>query len=230
MDKLKKEIKHFLLSEAEETYREFTIKITPNADNVLGVRLPKLRKYAKQLLKKDYESFLNYTPEFFEEKMLQAMIIGYSNKNLKEKLNQIKNFIPKINNWAVCDTFCCGLKFTNKYKKEMWDFLQQYLIKDDEFENRFIFVMFLNFYIEENYLSKIFDIIENYKSDKYYAKMAVAWLISICFIKQEKLTYDFLKKTKLQKEIYNKAIQKIIESNVVKKETKEKIRKLKKPN
>ena len=230
MDKLKKEIKNFLLNEAEEEYKKFTIKITPNADNVLGVRLPKLRKYAKQLLKKDYESFLDYTPEFFEEKMLQAMLIGYSNNELKEKFKQIQNFVPQINNWAICDTFCCGLKFTNIHKATMWEFLQQYLTKDNEFENRFVFVMFLNFYIEENYLSKIFDIIENYKSDKYYAKMAVAWLISICFIKQEKLTYNFLKKTNLQKEIYNKAIQKIIESNAVQKETKEKIRKLKKPN
>ena len=90
-------------------------------------------------------------------------------------------------------------------------------------EQRFIFVMLLSYYIEDKYLKDIFKICEKIKSDEYYVKMAKAWLLSICYVKFKNETYKFLEKTKLDNWTVNKSIQKIRESLRVTKEEKEKI-------
>ena len=64
--------------------------------------------------------------------------------------------------------------------------------------------------------------------DRYYIQMAVAWAISICFIKFYDETKEFMKKSNIEKFTYNKAIQKAIESYRITEEQKEELRKLKK--
>ena len=91
--------------------------------------------------------------------------------------------MPKINNWAVCDTFCAGLKITKKHKEEMFEFLQKYLKSHKEFEIRFGVVMLLDYYIEEKYLNQLFEIFDSIENKEYYVQMAIAWAISICLIK-----------------------------------------------
>lgn len=73
--------------------------------------------------------------------------------------------------------------------------------------------MILDYYIEEEYLEKDFEIFNNINSDYYYVKMAVAWAISICLVKYYNETISYLKNTnKLDQWTYNKAIQKALES------------------
>lgn len=60
--------------------------------------------------------------------------------------------------------------------------------------------------------------------------MAVAWAISIAYIKFPKETMELLKHNELDDFTYNKALQKIIESYRVSDEEKEKIRKMKRNN
>ena len=57
--------------------------------------------------------------------------------------------------------------------------------------------------------------------------MAVAWAVSICFIKFPEKTQILLKSNKLDNFTHNKSIQKIIESYRVDKEVKNELRKLK---
>ena len=140
----------------------------------------------------------------------------------------IEEFIPKIDNWAVCDVFCAGLKITKKNKEEMWDFIQKYLKTDKEFEIRFAIVMILDFYIEEEYLQKNFKIFDNINSQDYYVQMAVAWAISICLIKFYDETIKYLSNANLDTFTYNKALQKAIESYRITDENKEKLRQMKK--
>ena len=64
---------------------------------------------------------------YYEEIMLQGMLIGGAKENFDVIIKYIEEFIPKIDNWAVCDTFCTGLKITKKHKEEMWLFVQKYL-------------------------------------------------------------------------------------------------------
>lgn len=230
--KLKEEITKSLKEKADLKYKEFHSGLCPNTNNILGIRVPVLRQYAKDLLKEhDYEFLLrNIDNKYYEEIMLQGMIIGLSKEKDFEKIKKyIVEFIPKIDNWAVCDTFCAGLKITKKYKEEMWELIGRYLKSEKEFELRFGLVMILDFYIEEKYLQEDFKIFENINSKDYYVQMALAWAISICLIKYYDETLLFLKdkKEKFDKFTYNKALQKGIESFRLTKNQKETLRKIK---
>ena len=233
MDNIKLKIKNKLIELADEKFKIFHSKLCPNTNNILGVKVPVLRNYAKELIKKykTEELLKNIDNQYYEEIMLQGMIIGLSKENDFDVIkSQIKNFIPKIDNWAICDTFCAGLKITKKYKEEMWEFIQDYLKSQKEFYLRFAIVMILDFYIEEEYLEKNFEIFNNIKSDKYYVQMAIAWAVSICLIKYYNETIKYLKskKCKLDDFTYNKALQKARESYRISKEQKEELQKMKK--
>ena len=216
------EIRKRLEQEAEEKYRVFSSALIPNIDNVLGVRIPKLNKLVKELYKTDWKPFLNQPCIYMEETMLQGMLIAKTGD-----FELVKQFVPKINNWSVCDKFCNSLKCVKDNKQQVWKFIQPYLKSKKEYNNRFALVIMLEYFIEEDYLAKMFEILNTFNSKKYYAQMAVAWLVSMCFVEFPKETTEFLKTTKLDDWTYNKSIQKIIESLKVDKPTKQKLKLMK---
>lgn len=226
---MKQKIKEKLLNLADEKYKEFNRGLCPGIENIIGVRVPILRNYAKELAKQyEVEELLKQIDnQYYEEIMLQGMLIGLEKENFKKIQNHIEEFINKIDNWAVCDVFCAGLKITKKYKEEMWQFLQNYLNADKEFELRFAIVMILDFYIEEDYLERIFKIFDGISTQAYYVQMAVAWAISICFIKFFDKTLNYMEIAKLDNFTYNKALQKAIESYRINDEQKNILRGLK---
>ena len=220
---MKNQIKSKLFELADQKYKEFHSSLCPGTENIIGVRVPILRNYAKEL-SKEYEIsqlLQEIDNQYYEEIMLQGMIIGLAKQEFNNFQEQIKQFVPKIDNWAVCDVFCAGLKQTKKYKKEMWTFLQKYLKSDKEFEIRFGVVMTLDYYIEEEYLEKIFCIFDDITSTQYYVQMAVAWAISIALIKFYNQTIKYLENAKLDKFTFNKALQKAIESYRITEEQKQ---------
>lgn len=226
---MKQKIKEELKSLQDKKYKEFHSKLCPGTNNIIGIRIPVLRKYAKTLLKEnDFKLLINnIDDEYYEEIMLQGMLIGLVKSDFYEIKPYIENFIPKIDNWAICDTFCAGLKIAKKYKKEMWNLINKYIVVNKEFYIRFAVVMILDYYIEEEYIEADLEIFNNIKSDKYYVQMAVAWAISICFIKYYDKTIEYMKTANLDKFTYNKAIQKAIESYRITKEQKEILKKMK---
>ena len=157
-------IKQELIQMLDSKYKSFHSNLCPGINNILGIRVPVLREYAKKLIKKySFEELINnIDDEYYEEIMLQGMLIGL---NSKENFNVIKkyieDYIPKIDNWAICDTFCAGLKIVNQNKENMWGFIKQYLDSDQEFYLRFAIVIILDYYIEEKYLEEIFMIFNN---------------------------------------------------------------------
>ncbi len=224
----RKEIQEELFKLQDKKYKEFHSSLCPGIANIIGIRVPVLRKFAKQMLKtKDYNSILKFNPKYYEEAMLQGMIIGLKKEDISIIKKDIENFVPKIDNWAVCDTFCSGLKIIKKYPEDFWKFLEKYLKSNKEFEIRFAIVIILNYYINEKYLSNVLEILNNIRHEGYYVKMAVAWAVSICYIKYPKITMEFLKDCNLDNFTYNKSIQKIIESYRVKNEDKEILKKMK---
>jgi len=213
---------------ADEKYRKFSASLLPNINNLAGVRLPLLRKFAREIAKSDYETFLNCSDcQFMEETMLKGMVIGLLKEPPEKILVRIEKFIPEIDNWSVCDSFCCGLKFAKNNKKAVWNFLQKYLNSEKEFEIRFGVVMLLNFYIDEEYIGRVLEVLGKIETDDYYAEMAVAWAVSMCYVKFEAESLEFLKTAKLSKTIHNKSIQKIIESNRISAGKKAKLKLLK---
>lgn len=207
------EIRAWLISEADEKYQKFASSLLPNIDNVLGVRLPKLRKKAKELAKICVvENLFDYKWEYFEEVLLLGMIIGELKLPFESHLELVRKYVPLINNWSVCDSFCVGLKFVKKDKVKVWEFLQSYLNSEDEFELRFGVVMILNYFVEELWIDRVLDALFKLNSDKYYAQMGIAWAISVCLMKYFDKTYEKLSDVQLSPVIFKKSIQKGCES------------------
>lgn len=226
---MKEEIREKIKELSDEEYRKFHSGLCPGTDNIIGVRVPVLRKFAKQIYnEEDWEKYLSYNNlEFYEEILLQGMIIGFVKQDIKKVQKYISDFVPKIDNWAVCDIFCAGLKITKKYQEQMWEFLQSYLKSEKEFYLRFSIVMMLDYFITEEYIDEVLIKLDTIQNDAYYVKMAVAWAISTCYIKFPQKTLEYLKQNNLDDWTYNKAIQKTIESYRIDKKTKDFLRKMK---
>lgn len=217
-----------LFSMRDLKYKEFHSSLCPDTDNIIGVRIPKLKKIAKELYKNDKYVLTKIGDNYYEEIVLQGLIIALSTESVNKKLKMIEKYVPKIYNWAVCDTFCAAIKIKKKDKEIYFKFLKKYYESNKEFELRFLIVMLLDHYLEEEYLDRVFEIISNIKLDKYYVNMALAWLVSFSYIKFPSETLNKLDTLNLNDWTYNKAIQKIIESKRVSEKDKQMLRKLKK--
>lgn len=225
---MEEEIRKDLFNMQDKKYKEFHSSLSPNVDNIIGVRVPVLRNYAKELIKKYKQEEIKIGDKYYEELLLQGMIIGLQNKeNIENVIVKVNKFVPKINSWGVCDTFCAGLKISKKYQKEMFKVIEKYLKSNKEYELRFAIVMLLDYYINDEYIDTVLKTLNKIKSDKYYVQMANAWAISICLVKYYEKTVEFLGNCNLDNFTYNKAIQKAIESYRITDKQKENLRKMK---
>ncbi|WMJ23835.1 DNA alkylation repair protein [Paludicola sp. MB14-C6] len=213
---------------ADKKYQIFNQRLLPNVNNVIGVRMPLLQKIAIQIVKGNWKEYLTYVnDQYYEETMLKGLVITKVKIDLLEHFELIAEFVPCINNWAVCDSFCAGLKIAKEYPDKVFDFIKPYLLSDNEYNIRFAVVLILFYYINDEYIDTILSLMENIHQDGYYVKMAVAWCISMCYVKYEEKTISFLKHSSLDDFTYNRALQKISESNQVSRDKKAEIRKMK---
>jgi len=213
---------------ADPKYRQFQSGLMPGIDNILGVRLPDIRKVAKELAKGDWRSYIAIAQQdYHEEIMLQGLVIGYAKADVEEILHYVAEFIPKINNWGICDSFCSNLKITKGQLPRVWQFLQPYLNSSAEFEIRFAVVMLLFYYLNDEFMDRVLVSLNKVNLDGYYVRMAVAWAVSICFVRYPEKTMVYLRENNWDDFTFNKALQKISESFCVEKDTKVLIRKMK---
>ena len=112
-----------LIELQDEKYREFNKKLCPDTKlEFLGIRVPVLRKLAKEITKnknEEWKKFLNIDVKFFEERLLQGLIIGYADMSLEEKLEYIEKYVPNVDSWALTDSFIPTLKI-RKTEKKLW--------------------------------------------------------------------------------------------------------------
>lgn len=210
------EIKAYLDKNTDIKYREFHSKLVPNIATFRGVRLPVIRQLAKMISVGDSRSYLDGASlESYEECMLYGLVIGTLKGDFSTIEPYITRFVPYIDNWAVCDCFCASLKMANKRKAEMLDYILPYTDSDSEYEVRFAVVMLMNYYVEDEYIDMLLHRFEHIKKDAYYVKMAVAWAISVCYVRHCAKTLSFLQQNNLDSWTQNKAIQKIVESRRV---------------
>jgi len=223
-----KNIVEELYINSDKQYKEFHSSLCPNIDNIIGVRIPKLREIAKRIAKENPKEFLSKIDDrYYETIMIYGLVIGYMKADLEERQQYLNKFVPKIDNWAICDCCTSTYKFTKENLKGMFQYIQKYLNSEREFEIRFGVVMLMDYYLTDQYIDKVFKILDKIQHEGYYVKMGIAWLISMAFIKYEKETRQFLKSSNLDNFTYNKSLQKIIESNRVPKEIKDEMRKKK---
>jgi len=229
MSDLTKKIRALLIEKQDIKYRDFHKSLcTTSKHAMIGVRVPEVRKIAKDFDVENIEKYIfDDDIKYYEEVLLRGFLIGNKNNNLNNTFKYLEHFIPMIDNWAVCDCTCAGLKITNKNVDEMWNFLQKYITSDKEFEIRFAVVMYLDYYTKSKYLNKIFNQIEQIKNDEYYVKMAIAWFVAEAYTHNRDETLEYIKKSKLNNWTFNKAIQKIRESYRISDEDKDMLNKMK---
>ena len=109
----------------------------------------------------------------------------------------------------------------------MWKFITGFLTSNKEFEIRFMLVMMINYYLENKYIHKVFDILDNIKCDFYYVDMAMSWLLATSLVNNEKDTLEYLKNNNLSDFVVNKAISKANESYRISKELKVMLKQMK---
>lgn len=216
-----------LISIGEEKYKEFHQKLCFTKYEILGIRLPILRKLAKQISKTNKEEFLKYnTSTYYEEVLLEGLVISH----LKEEESFDKYFfdyIKKIDNWAICDTFCNSIKIVEKNPQKYFEIAKNLSVQEDEFIARTGLIIILSHFVKEEYQHEIFKILDTIKSDKYYINMAQSWLVCELYISFPKETECYLRKNKLNAFTQNKAISKIRDSYRITKEEKEYLNTLK---
>ena len=211
--KLNQTLREKLAESAEEKYKKFHQSLVPGLTNMLGVRMPKVRELAKWASKQDWQAeWEELSNNCYEELMIKGILIGYGKLTKEEQANYLKEYVPLINNWGICDCCCSTWKFMKKDQEYWFTFLQPYLKSKNEFEVRFAIVSLLDHFINDIYLERLFHIFDEITHEGYYVRMAVAWAVSICYIKYPKETKDYLKRNTLDDFTHNKAIQKIRES------------------
>ena len=192
-------------------YRDFSKKIiTDTKREIIGVRLPDLRKYAKELAKQEHLN--DFKDKYYEEVLLHGLYIAEYRCSYEEKIKLIDDFLPQIDSWGILDSFTASLKFIRKNRDDYFKYLKKYL-KSTEFIQRYALVCLLDHYIQDDkYMSEILKIIKNTKYDGYYSKMAGAWLLSFMFIKYYDETVEYVLNNKIDDFVYKKGIQKALES------------------
>ena len=159
--------------------------------------------------------------------MIQGLVISHI-KDEKMFYKYFKKHIKKIDNWALCDTFCNSIKIVNKYEEKYFNESIKLALSQQEFISRVGIVIILNHFVKKEYLNTIFDILNKIQSEKYYINMAEAWLVCEMYIKFPNETLEFIKNNNMNTFTYNKSISKIRDSYRVSKDEKEYLKTLKK--
>jgi 3-methyladenine DNA glycosylase AlkD len=219
----------YLISIQDMKYKEFHSSLVLNSQyEIIGIRLPIMRDIAKKIAKGNIEEFLTYAQDkYYEEVMIQGLVIAHI-KDEELFYKYFKKHIVKIDNWALCDSFCSAIKIVRKYEEKYFNEAIKMALNESEFVSRVGLVMLLNHFVNQNNLETIFGTLNKIQSDKFYINMAEAWLVCEIYIKFPKEAKDFIKKNNLNKFAQNKAISKIHDSYRVTKEEKELLNKFKK--
>ena len=243
---MRKDIREQLLTMKEMEYQKFSSALIPGVKQMLGIRLPELRKLAKQIVKTDWKKAIQEEDEYFEERMLHGMVLSYVKADWEEIVPYITEFIALVDNWSVCDSVFMGMTVFQQDREKTWEYIQSYVQSDQEVEIRVALIIMMQHLLkcdekgkkrsrlrvvtmqdlaEGNekkglYLERIFTTLNEVDTRTYYAHMAAAWLLAEAFCCFPYYTYKFLQENNLADRTYNKAIQKIVESHIPTEEVK----------
>lgn len=231
----------------DREYAEFQSKLTPSVEPefFIGVRVPALRKLAKELAKRDAyfkqkaasgiddtfvvgeaASFLQELPhKYYEENMLHGFLLAEI-KDYDMCIAEVERFLPFVDNWAVSDTM--SPKVFAKHKEELLVKIREWIASDKTYTCRFGICMLMRYFLDEDFKDEYLALPAAVHSEEYYVKMMVAWYFATALAKQWDATVPYIEQGKLDKWVHNKTIQKARESFRVTDEHKECLKALRK--
>lgn len=217
-----------LLELSDEKNADFSAKLTPGIDRekFLGVRIPASRKLAKEIIKEnEHKNFLNSLPhKYYDENILHSILISEI-KDYDECIKYIDEFLPYVDNWAVCDTMS-PKAFKNKHERLMNEILR-WVDSDQTYTIRFGLKILMAHFLDNDFKKEYLKIPAKIKSDEYYINMMIAWYFATALAKQYDDAIKVIENRRLDPWTHNKAIQKAIESYRIDKGTKDYLRLLK---
>lgn len=195
-----------LKENAEEDFRSFQKRLIFTNAEILGVRTPILRKIAKSL--QGETDVFSFPDEYYEVTFIKLAVA--TKLPFEQLLQRLDKLVLSIDNWATCDTFTPDC--IKDHKDEFLPYIEKYFACGSEFSERFALIILLKFYVEEKYAPTIKGYLYRANTEKYYVRMAVAWLTAELLIKLYPVGEEILLSRKLDEKTHNKAIQKGIES------------------
>ena len=218
----KKTFKTELLLLSDEKYRQFTSKLGIGKLEPLGIRIPELKKIAKQLAKSNWQEFFDIEPNFCPEViMLKGLCLGYAKIDFDEFLIYLKKLFEIVESWSETDTAAPACRVIAKNREEIWQVIQPFLFCGKEYKTRFAIIILLDYYLTDEWIDKVLEILPKIKQGDYYVDMAIAWILSVCFVKFRDKTLEVFEQKKFSRFVQNKAIQKCRESFRVSNDDKE---------
>ena len=215
---------------AEPEYRDFMSNLSPTVspESILGVRVPLIRKLAKELKGlPETRAFMGKLPhEFFEENQLHGILVAEIG-DFDEAVSEIEKFLPYVDNWATCDSMrpkAFGKKTTD-YER-LKELCLKWCFSKETYTIRFGIEMFMNFYLDEKYDEQTAFKIATIRSEDYYVNMMKAWYFATAMSKQYDSAVKVLTKRMLDTWSHNKTIQKCVESRCLTDEQKDYLRTL----
>ena len=209
-------------------YKNFQSKLIPTVakEKIVGVRTPELRKLTKNFFQKsDAEIFLNDLPhKFFEENYIHDFLL-IEMKNFETCLCGVKNFLPYIDNWAICDSLVPKI-FSQNSEKLFFE-IEFWIASEKIYTVRFGILMLMKFYLGKNFDKKYLRLVSEIKNKNYYVETMSAWYFAESLVKQYDSAIIFLEKNLLSPNVRKKTIQKAVESLRISEETKKYLRSLK---
>ena len=213
----------------DKEYREFHSALMPTVskEKIIGVRVPLLRKLAKELYKSGAgEEFIKNLPHsYYEEDNLHAFIVEQI-KDFDLCLAETERFLPFIDNWATCDMF--SPKVFANHTDRIYNKSLEWITSDKPYTVRYGIGMLMRYFLDENFSDDILKTVSQIKSDEYYVNMMIAWFFATALAKQYDSTIIYIENNILDTWVHNKSIQKAIESNRISSDTKKYLKALKK--
>ena len=212
---MEQRIRNRLEAMADEKYRDFSGALIPGCREMLGVRIPILRTMAKELFRGDWQAALEGEDRYFEERMLRGLIIAAVPASPEEKQRMIRDFVPLIDNWSVCDSFCASLKQMKKHPEFYWPLVRELADSKDQFTIRFAVVSMLDHYLDTAYLPEILTLLPKISHPGFYVHMAVAWALATAFLRDAEAVLEILRSGELNEETQKMTIRKLLDSRRV---------------
>ena len=228
MKPISEEIRETLFQLQDVKYRDFQSKLIPTAeaDTVIGVRTPDLRKYAKKLIKReDIEGYLKSLPHrYFDENQLHAFII-IEIKDYDHCLEEVERFLPYVDNWATCDQM--APKVFAKRKEDLFERIKVWISSGETYTVRFGIGMLMRHFLDEKFDLAYPEMVAGVRSEEYYVNMMIAWYFATALAKQYDAVLPYLEEKRLDVWTHNKTIQKSVESYRISPEHKKYLKSLK---
>lgn len=197
----------------DNDYGDFQCRLIPGTDRnmIIGVRIPQLRKLAKNYIKdKECDEFIRTLPHrYYDENMLHGLLLS-EYKNFDECVHAVDRFLPFVDNWAVCDTM--SPKIFGKYKDRLILKVREWISSSHTYTCRFGIGMLMKYYLDEDFKEEYLDLPAEIKSREYYVNMMIAWFFATALAKQWKTVIPYIEQNRLDLWVHNKTIQKARES------------------